>query len=52
VDNIPKVVTEQLKALTVEEFQPCYRVWEQLFRLCVAFQENYFDWDYVDFYFS
>jgi len=34
VDNIQKVVTEQLSALPHEDFQQCYRVWEQRLRGC------------------
>jgi len=48
VDNIQKFVTEQLRALPHEEFQHCYREWDQCLRQCVASQENYFDVDSVD----
>jgi hypothetical protein len=49
VDNIQKVVTDQLGALPHEEFQHCYREWEQCLRRCVASQGNYFEGDNVDF---
>jgi hypothetical protein len=45
VDNIQKVVTDQLKALS-HEFQHCYQ--EQCLQQCVAPQGNYFDGDNVD----
>ena len=49
MDNIQKVVTDQLRALAQEDFQHCYREWEQRLRRCVASQRNYFDGDNVDF---
>jgi transposase len=48
VDNIQKVVTDQLRALVHEDFQHCYREWEQRLRRCVASQGNYFEGDNVD----
>ena len=48
VDNIQKVMTEQLRAIPHEDFQHCYREWEQRLRRCVAFQGNYFEGDNVD----
>jgi transposase len=48
VDNIQKVVTDQLRALPHEDFQHCYREWEQRLRRCVASQGNYFQADNVD----
>jgi len=48
VDNILKVMTDQLRALIHEDFQHCYREWEQLLRQCVASQGNYFEGDNVD----
>ena len=48
VDNIQRVVTDQLRALLHEEFQHCYREWEQRLRRCVASQGNYFEGDNVD----
>ena len=47
VDNIQKVVTDQLRALPHEDFQHCYLGWEQRLRRCVASQVN-FERDYVD----
>jgi len=41
VDNIQKVVTEQLRTLLHEEFQHCCREWEQRLWQCVASQGNY-----------
>jgi hypothetical protein len=49
VDNIQKVVTDQLRALPHEFFQHCYQEWELLLRLRVASQGNYFEEDGVDF---
>jgi len=48
VDNIQKVVTDQLRALPHEDFQHCYRQWEQRLRRCVASQGNYFEGDNFD----
>ena len=48
VDNIQKVVTDQLRTLLHEDFQHCYREWEQSLRWCVASQVNYFEGDNVD----
>src|SRR5215469_707778 len=48
VDNIQKVVTDQLRALLHEDFQHCDREWEQRLRRCVASQGNYFEGDNVD----
>ena len=48
VDNIQKVVTDQLRALPHEDFQHCYRQWEQRLRRCVASEGNYFEGDRVD----
>ena len=48
VDNIQKVVTDQLRALLHEDFQHCYREWEQRLRRCVASQVNCFEGDNVD----
>jgi len=49
VDNIQKVVTEQLRALPHED---CYCEWEQRLWWCVASQGNYFEGDNVDLQFS
>jgi hypothetical protein len=49
VDNIQKVVTDQLRAHPHEDFQPCYRKWEQRLRRCVVSQGNYSEGDDVDF---
>jgi len=48
VDNIQKVVTDQLRALLHEDFQHCYREREQRLWRCVASQGNYFEGDNVD----
>jgi hypothetical protein len=47
VDNIQKV-TEHLRALPHEDFQHCYREWEQRLQWFVASQGNYFEGDNVD----
>jgi hypothetical protein len=48
VDNIQKVMTDQLRALPHEDFQHCYREWEQSLRRCVASEVNYFKGDKID----
>jgi len=47
VDNIQKIVTDQLRALPHEDFQHCYREWKQRLRPCVASEGNYFEGDKV-----
>jgi len=47
VDNIQKVLTDQLWALPHEDFQHCYGEWEQRIRRCVASEGNYFEGDKV-----
>jgi hypothetical protein len=49
VDNILNAVTDQLRALPHEDFQHCYREWEQCLRQCLTSQGNYFEGNYVDF---
>ena len=48
VDNIQKVMTDQLRALVHEDFQHCYREWQHPLQRCVASQRNYFEGDNVD----
>jgi hypothetical protein len=48
VDNVQKVMTDHLRALPHEDFQHCYREWEQHLRRCVASEGNYFEGDKVD----
>jgi len=45
VENIEKAVTEQLKAILVNDFQRWYEEWEQRLWRCVASQGNYFEGD-------
>jgi [histone H3]-lysine36 N-dimethyltransferase SETMAR len=45
VQNIEKVVTEKLKAISFNEFQHCYEKWEQRLQRCVASQGDYFEGD-------
>ena len=47
MDNIQRVVTEQLWTHLHEDFQRCYLEWVQRFRRCVASQGNYFEGDNV-----
>jgi hypothetical protein len=49
MDNIQKVVTNQLRALPNEFFQHFYWEWEQCLWLCVTSQGNYFEGDDGDF---
>jgi histone-lysine N-methyltransferase SETMAR len=48
VDNIQKLMTDQLRAFPHEEYQQCYREWECLWR-CVASQGNCFEREDTDF---
>ena len=48
MDDIQKVVTDQLRALLHEDVQHCYWEWEQRLRRCVASQGNYFKGDNVE----
>ena len=43
VDNIQMIMTDQLRALSHEDFQHCYWEWEQRLPQCVASQGNYFE---------
>jgi len=43
VDNLQMIMTEQLRALSHEDFQHCYWAWEQHLQQCVASQGNYFE---------
>jgi hypothetical protein len=49
VDKIQKIVTDQLRARSHEDFKHCYREWEQRLWRCVASQRNYFEGDDVYF---
>jgi len=48
VENIEKAVTDQLKAISVSDYQRCYENWKQCLRRCVASQGNYFEGDKLD----
>ena len=48
VENIERAVTDQLKAISVSDYQRCYEKWEQHLRRCVASQGNYFEGDKLD----
>ena len=45
LENIQKTVTDQLKAIPVENFQRCYQEWEQRLRRSIPAQDNYFEGD-------
>jgi transposase len=47
-ETVDSIVTDQLRALPLEDFQHCYWEWEQRLRRCVASQGNYFEGDIVD----
>ena len=40
VENIEIAATDQLKAISVSDYQRCYEKWEQRLRRCVASQGN------------
>ena len=42
LDNIQKIVTDELKGIPAEAFQHCYEQRKQRLRRCVAAQGNYF----------
>jgi len=48
LDNIQKSVTDEVKGIPAEAFQPCYEQWKQRLRRCVAAQGNYFEGDDLD----
>jgi len=48
VENIETAVTDQLKVITVSDFQRCYKEWEQHLWRCVASEGNYFEGDKLD----
>lgn len=45
--NIQRAVTDQLKAITPNDFQHCCKEWEQRLRRCIATERNYFEGDHV-----
>src|SRR6187551_2322297 len=47
LENIQKTVTDQLKAIPIEDFQRCYQEWERRLRRCIAAQGNYFEGDNI-----
>jgi transposase len=48
LDNVQKIVTDELKGIPVEAFQHCHEQWKQRLRRCVAAQGNYFEGDDLD----
>ena len=48
LDSIQKSVTDELKGITAESFQHCYKQWKQRLRRFVAAQGNYFEGDNLD----
>ena len=42
------IVTDMLKTMPVEDFQRCYRKWEQCLHWRVAALGNYFERDKID----
>ena len=40
IENIQMVVTDQLKAISVSEFQHCYEQWKKRLQRCVASQRE------------
>ena len=47
-DNMQKSVTDELKGIPPEAFQPCHEQWKERLRHCVAAQGNYFEGDNLD----
>jgi len=48
LNNIQKIVTDELKGIQAEAFQHCYEQWKKCLRRCVAAQGNYFEGDNLD----
>ena len=48
LDNIQKIVTDELKCIPAEAFHHCYEQWKQRLRRCVSAQGNYFGKDNLD----
>jgi hypothetical protein len=48
VENIEKLVTDQLKVILISDFQRCYKEWEQCLWRYIASQGNYFAGDKLD----
>jgi len=48
LDNIQKSVTDELKGITAEAFQHCYKQWKQRLCRCVTAKRNYFEGDNPD----
>ena len=47
VDNILKTVTDQLKVLTVNEFEHCYQEWKRRLQRSMGSQGNCFEGNFV-----
>ena len=48
LDNIQESVSDELKGISEEAFQHCYKQWKQCLCHCVAAQGNYFEGDNLD----
>ncbi len=47
IEEIDRVTTQALKALTQEEFKDCFQQWEEHWSRCVSMVGNYFEGDIV-----
>jgi transposase len=47
LENIQRTVTVGLNAITLADFQRCYREWERRLRRCIAAQGDYFEGDNI-----
>jgi len=45
MENIQKIVTDELNTLTENDFQYCYDQWKKRWKHCVTFQGSYFEGD-------
>jgi hypothetical protein len=45
VENIRKIVTDELRTLAQNDFRDCYDQWEERWNYCVTSQGSYFEGD-------
>lgn len=50
--NVQSIVTDQLKAILVEEFKQCFQKWENRIRKCITSQGNYLEANDIPYIFG
>ena len=47
VQEVREKTTEELKAITLQEFQNCFEQWKKQWDKCIDSQGEYFEGDYI-----